>query len=92
MLQNNVSFFPILPGIDNDDGGNTYNEDGRATGWKYWEMEDTSFDADEETNLKKLRPSKDYDKIPKLNTGYEEFNNEVSDVDPWWERIISNRH
>ena len=55
-------------------------------------MENTSVDADEETNLKKLRPSKGYDKIPKLNTGYEDLNNEVSNVDPWWERIISNRH
>jgi hypothetical protein len=92
LLQINTSFFPILPGISKADGVNTYNEDGRATGWKYWEMEDTSVEADEEKSLKKLRPSKDYDKIPKLNPDYEDLNNEVRDVDPWWEKMISNRH
>ena len=87
-----VLSFVIFIGANEDDGGNNYNDDGKATGWKYWDMEDTGDVGDNGMNLKKLRPSKDYDNISKLNNGYENSENEVSDVDPWWERVISNRH
>jgi len=65
-----------------------YNEENKKSGWKYWDMEpvNESSNNDMSAELKEK---------PRMHSEWENNNDlesESSNVNPWWERIISNRH
>ena len=65
-----------------------YNEDDKKSGWKYWDMEPVTESYDNHKSLELREKPRMY-----LETGSSNMvENEVSDINPWWERIISNRH
>ena len=70
---------------------NKYNEEGKVSGWKYWDMGDSSDASVEKSSLKTIKSENGYNKISINDYDYD-AENEVRDIDPWWEKIISNRH
>ena len=77
---------------DENNDENKYNEEGKVSGWKYWDMGDSNDALDEKASLKTIESEKGYDKISIIDYDYD-AENEVRDIEPsWWEKIISNRH
>jgi len=65
-----------------------YNEDDKKSGWKYWDMEPVTESYDNHKSLELREKPRMYLDTSSSNMA----ENEVSDINPWWERIISNRH
>ena len=65
-----------------------YNEDDKKSGWKYWDMDPVTQSYDNHKSLELREKPRMY--LDTVSSNMAE--NEVSDINPWWERIISNRH
>ena len=82
-----MSIFLIVATSVNYDKNN-YNEEGRVEGWKYWSTEQT----------KVVETNQNMDKVTNGETVPSHFGenfvvkNEPRNINPWWERIVSNRH
>ena len=76
-------FFPFLAEKEED---YDYNEENKKSGWKYWDVEPATHNPKPDITAQFTEKPRIY---PKLHNDLE---NEVSDANPWWERIISNRH
>jgi len=65
-----------------------YNEENKKSGWKYWDMEPVNESSNNDMSAKLKEKPRMYSEWENNN----DLESESSNVNPWWERIISNRH